>query len=56
MVLFHLGLIIADAKYFDVPWVATPFRWGDAGVECVVGGRGVWAVLGPGSAGAVIAV
>ncbi len=33
VVLFHLGLIIADAKYFDVPWVATPFRWGDAGVE-----------------------
>jgi len=33
VVLFHLGLIVADAKYFDVPWVATPFRWGDAGVE-----------------------
>jgi len=33
VVLFHLGLIIADAKYFDVPWVASPFRWGDAGVE-----------------------
>jgi len=33
VVLFHLGLIIADAKYFDVPWVGPPFRWGDAGVE-----------------------
>jgi exopolysaccharide production protein ExoZ len=33
VVLFHLGLIIADAKYFDAPWVATPFRCGDAGVE-----------------------
>jgi hypothetical protein len=33
VVLLHLGLIIADAKYFDVPWVGTPFRWGDAGVE-----------------------
>ena len=33
VVLFHLGLIVADAKYFEVPWVATPFRWGDAGVE-----------------------
>lgn len=33
VVLFHLGLIIADAKYFDLPWVAAPFRFGDAGVE-----------------------
>lgn len=33
VVLFHLGLIMADAKYFDVPWVASPFRFGDAGVE-----------------------
>jgi peptidoglycan/LPS O-acetylase OafA/YrhL len=33
VVLFHLGLIIADTKYFGIPWVATPFRFGDAGVE-----------------------
>lgn len=33
VVLFHLGLIVADGKYFDVPWVGTLFRWGDAGVE-----------------------
>jgi peptidoglycan/LPS O-acetylase OafA/YrhL len=33
VVLFHLGIIIAGAKYFGVPWVGTPFRWGDAGVE-----------------------
>ena len=33
VVLFHLGGIVADAKYFNVPWVAAPFRFGDAGVE-----------------------
>jgi len=33
VVLFHLGMIFEDPRYFNVPWAATPFQFGEAGVE-----------------------
>lgn len=33
VVLFHLGGIVGDAKYFAAAWATIPFRFGDAGVE-----------------------